>query len=103
MCFVDLETAFDRVSRKVLEWALRKNRIPEDLVRSVMSMYRGARTRVRFNCELSEEFEVTLVLHQGSMVSPFHFALLVDVATEFARESALSELLYADSLVLMSE
>ena len=24
MCFVDLEKAFDRVSRKVMEWALRK-------------------------------------------------------------------------------
>ena len=24
MCFSDLEKAFDRVSRKVLEWAMRK-------------------------------------------------------------------------------
>ena len=32
MCFVDLEKAFDRVHRKVLEWALRKKEIPEVLV-----------------------------------------------------------------------
>ena len=25
MCFVDLDKAFDRVPRKVLEWAMRKN------------------------------------------------------------------------------
>ena len=25
MCFVDLEEAFDRVPRKVIEWALRRN------------------------------------------------------------------------------
>ena len=30
-------------------------------------------------------------------------AVTVDVVTEFAREGALSELLYADDLVLMSE
>ena len=33
MCFMDLENAFDRVIRKVLEWALRKKGIPEVLVR----------------------------------------------------------------------
>ena len=37
------------------------------------------------------------------MLSPFLFALVVDVVNEFAREGVLSELLYADFLVLMSE
>ena len=38
-CFVVLEVAFDRVPRKLLEWAMRKKGIPEDFVRSVMSLY----------------------------------------------------------------
>ena len=36
--FVDLEKAFGRVARKVLEWAMRKKGLPEVLVSSVMSV-----------------------------------------------------------------
>ena len=51
--------------------------------------------------ELSEEFEVKVVMHQGSVLSSF-FTVVVDIVTEYAREDTLSEL-YADDLVLMSE
>ena len=47
MCFVDLEKAYDTVPRKVMEWAMRKKGIPEVMVRSVMSLYEGGKTRVR--------------------------------------------------------
>ena len=43
MYFVYMEKGFDRVQRKVLEWAMRKRGIPEVLVRSVMSLYEGAK------------------------------------------------------------
>ena len=102
MCFVDLEKAIDRVSRKVLAWAMRKKDIPDVLVRSVMSLYKGAKMRVRVDSELSEEPDVKVGMHQGSVQSPFLFAVVVDVVTEFAREGGLSELMIAD-LVLMSE
>ena len=46
MCLVDIEEELDRAPRKVLEWALRKKEIPEVLVRSVMSLYEGAKTRI---------------------------------------------------------
>ena len=55
ICFVELEKAFDRISWKVLKWALRKKGIPDVLVRSVMSLYEGAKTRVMVDSELSEE------------------------------------------------
>ena len=71
ICFVDPEKAYDRVPRKVLEWAMRKKGIPEALVRSVMSLSEGAKTRVRFDFELSEEFEVKMGMHQGSVLSPW--------------------------------
>ena len=45
--FVDLEKAFDRVPRKVVEWAMRKLGVEEWLVRAVMAIYKHARTRIR--------------------------------------------------------
>ena len=38
VCFVDQEKAFDRVPRKVVEWAMRMIGFPEALVTTVMSL-----------------------------------------------------------------
>ena len=46
------------------------------------------KNRVRVDSELSEEIEVKVRKHQGSVLSPFPFALVVDVVTEFARGCA---------------
>ena len=85
MCFVDLEKAFDRVPRRVLEWAMRKRGIPEAMVRAVMSLYEGEKTRVRVGLELSEEFEVKVRVHKGSAFLPLPFAIMVDVITDQRR------------------
>ena len=42
-------------------------------------------------------------VHQGSVLSPLVFAIVVDVVTESVRNGLMSEMLYADDLVLMSE
>ena len=82
---------------------MRKKGIPEVLNRLVMSLHEGAKTRVRMDSELLEKLEVKVGMPQGSLSSPFLLALLVDVVTQFAREGASGEILYADDIVLMSE
>ena len=59
-----------------------------------------AKTR---DLELSEKLGANIMMHKGSVLSHFIFSALVDVATEFVIEVVLSESLYADDLVLMSE
>ena len=103
MCFVDMEKAFDRMPRKVMEWAMRKEGLSEVMVRTVMSLYGGAKTRVRVGSAYSEEFEVKAGVHQGSVLSPLLFAIVVDDITENARRGVVDELLYADDLVLISK
>ena len=103
MGFVDLEKAFDRVPRKVMEWALRKKSLPKVLVKAVMSLYEGSRTKVRVGSGLLEEFGVRVGVHQGSVISPLIFVIVVDAVTEQARKGLLNETLYMNDLVLMSE
>ena len=103
MCFVDMEKAFDRVSRKVMEWAMRKKGLSEVIVRTVVSLYNGEKTRLRVRSAYSEEFEIKVGVHQGSVLSPLLFAIVADVFTENARRGVVNELLHADDLVLISE
>jgi len=71
--------------------------------KAVMSLYEGAKTRVRVEPGLSEEFPVEVGVHQGSMLSPLLFAILVDVVKKCARKGLVYEILFADDLVLTSE
>ena len=65
MAFVDLEKAFDRVPRKVIWWALRKR-------------VDSARSRVCVGEGYSEEFEVKVGVHQGSILNPLLFIILLE-------------------------
>ena len=101
--FVDLEKAFDRVPRKVVRWALRQLGVDEWLVRAVMAMYERARTVVRTKDGNSEEFEVKVGVHQGSVLSPLLFVVVMEVLAQSVKEGLPWELLYADDLVLIAE
>ena len=49
------------------------------------------------------EFEVKVGVHQGSLLSPLLFAIVVDVITKNARRGVVNELLYADDLGIMTK
>ena len=66
-------------------------------------MYKGAKTRVKVGGGHTEEFDVGVGVHQGSVLSPFLFSIVLDVLSEDGRKDALYELLCADDLVLMAE
>ena len=47
--------------------------------------------QVGVDSELSEEFEVNVIMHQECVLSPFIFEVVVDVVTELAIEGVLIE------------
>ena len=95
MAFVDLEKAFDRVPRKVIWWALRKLGVEEWIVRLVQGMYANARSRVRVGEGFSKEFEVKVGVHQGSVLSPLLFIIVLEALSREFRAGVPWEDLYA--------
>ena len=101
--FIDLEKAFDRVSCKVLWWAMHVVGVPVWIVVMVQAMYNGAKSKVRVNGSHSDEFEVQVSVHQGSVLSPLLFTIVFEALSREFQASCPWELLYADDFVLIAE
>ena len=100
MAFIDLEKAFDHVPRDVIWWAMGKLGIDKWLVCLVQSMYKDVRSSVRVSDGYSEEFGVGAGVHQGSVLSPLLFIIVLEALSREFRTGCPWELLYADGLMI---
>ncbi|KAK3564237.1 hypothetical protein QTP86_011967 [Hemibagrus guttatus] len=98
-----LEKAYDRVPREELWYCMRKSGVAEKYVRVVQDMYERSRTVVRCAVGLTEEFNVEVGLHQGSALSPFLFAIVMDQLSEEVRQESPWTMMFADDIVICSE
>ncbi|KAK3559189.1 hypothetical protein QTP86_005183 [Hemibagrus guttatus] len=101
--FVDLEKAYDRVPREELWYCMRKSGVAEKYVRVVQDMYERSRTVVRCTVGQTEEFKVEVGLHQGSALSPFLFAMVMDQLSEEVRQESPWTMMFADDIVICNE
>ncbi|KAK3557977.1 hypothetical protein QTP86_005634 [Hemibagrus guttatus] len=101
--FVDLEKAYDRVPREELWYCMRKSGVAEKYVRVVQDMYERSRTVVKCAVGQTEEFKVEVGLHQGSALSPFLFAIVMDQLSEEVRQESPWTMMFADDIVICSE
>ena len=75
----------------------------EWIVRLVQGMYANARSCVRVSEGYSEEFEVKVSVHQGSVLSPLLFIIVPEATSQEFRSGVPWEDLYADDLVIIAE
>ncbi|KAK3547228.1 hypothetical protein QTP86_017837 [Hemibagrus guttatus] len=101
--YIDLEKAYDRVPREELWYCMRKSGVAEKYVRVVQDMYERSRTVVRCAVGQTEEFKVEVGLHQGSALSPFLFAIVMDQLSEEVRQESPWTMMFADDIVICSE
>ena len=64
---------------------MRKSGIQEMYVRLVQDMYEESETVVKCPVGTTESFKVKVGLHQGSVLSPFLFAVSMDRLTDEVR------------------
>ena len=94
---------FDRVPHKVLWWAIQVLGVPEWIVLIVQAIYNGAKSNFRVNGSYSDKFQVKVGVHQGSVLSPLLFIIVLEaLSSEFCTSCPL-ELLYADNLALIAD
>ena len=75
----------------------------EWLVNVIKSMYEGVTTAVKFMGGESKEFHVQVGVHQGSVLSPMLFTIVLEALSSEFREGLPWELLFADDLALLAE
>ena len=111
--FVDFTKAFDYVNRNILWYKLIRFGVRGKMLTIVQSIYAKVKSRVKYNNELSNDFDCYLGVRQGESLSPFLFSMYInDIESEFYTSGVkgidigmikLFLLLYADDITIFSE
>ena len=74
--------------------------VPEKYVMIVQDMYEVARTRVKSSVGLTDMISMGVGLHQGSSLSSYLFAMIMDELARGIKDISPWCMLYADDIVL---
>ena len=83
---------------------MQKLGVDEWIIHTVQAMYCNAKSKVRVGSEYSDPIDVSVGVHQGSVLSPLLFIIVMEALSQEFRTGCPWELLYdADDLVIVAE
>jgi hypothetical protein len=101
--FIDLEKTYNKVPRNVMWWALQKCKISTKCITLIKNIYNNVVTSVQTSDGDTNDFLINIGLHQGSALSSYLFALVLDEVTRDIQDSIPLCMLFVDDVVLMDE
>ncbi|GKC30194.1 retrovirus-related pol polyprotein LINE-1 [Tanacetum coccineum] len=103
LAFLDLKKAYDGVPRELIWKTLIDKGTSKRYIKVIRDMYDGVKTRVRTSIGNTEFPSVEIGLHQGSAISPYLFALILDELLRGIHEDIPWCLILADDIALVLE
>lgn len=76
--FIDFQKAFDSVDRDVIWRLMQHYGFPSKFVTIIQQLYEDATCQVIHDRKLTEPFTMQIGIHQGCLLSPMIFLLVVD-------------------------
>jgi hypothetical protein len=103
MIFIDLEKAYDKVTRNIMWWTLQKHNVLTKYITLIKDMYDNIVTSVRTSDGDTNDFPINIGLHQGSALSPYLFVLVMDEVTRDRQSDIPWCMLFVDDVILVDE
>jgi hypothetical protein len=103
MIFIDLKKVYDKVPRNAMWWALQKYKVSSKYISLIKDIYDNIVTSVRISDGDTNDFLINIGLHQGSALSPYLFALIMDKVTRDIQGGIPWCMLFADDVILVDE
>jgi hypothetical protein len=101
--FIDLEKTYDKVPTNIMWWALQKHKVSTKYITLIKDMYDNVVTSVRISDRDTNDFLINIGLQQGSALSHYLFALVMDEVIRDIQGGILWCMLFVDDVILVNE